>query len=65
MANPPADCIFFTASGAEGPEIIFRQYELAYTGGCNKQEGEGRREKEGEWRIGEELARQQKNKKKA
>lgn len=31
-----------------------------YTGECNKQEGKGRTEKEGEWRIGEELARQQK-----
>lgn len=48
---------FFTALGAEGPEIIFRQYKLAYTGGCNKQEAEGGRE-EGR-RVREELARQQ------
>lgn len=42
---------------SRGPQTIFRQYESAYAGRCHKQEGEGRREKEGEWRIGEELAR--------
>lgn len=33
---------FFPAAlGAEGPEIIFRQFELTYTWGRIEQEGEG------------------------
>lgn len=58
MVNSPTDYFFSLWLRTEGPEIIFRQYELTCT--CKEQEGEGRREKEGEWRTGEELARQNK-----
>lgn len=58
MVNSPTDYFFSLWLRTEGPEIIFRQYELTRTGGCKDQEG--RKEKEGEWRTGEELARQNK-----